>query len=328
MKNLKEEIEMFLLTSNYSEATIESYKYFLQLFVKEISELTETDEKNIDLLKIYEEYDQAGNFIRYKPIDSNLIDQYFHRNSDKTPSWIKMSRHSITSFFRYLERKYDFNDVLKNVKFKFNNYSQEYKPPRVLSTHELLKFFHTVVSTSNHLSRDGLLFVLFLTTGCRISEITNIKIKDIYWEENSIHLPHTKGNKSRVLPLRQGIADSIKKYTTLNNLTMDNNLFDLSNIKIRELLGTYLTRANLPEVNVHSLRHSFAIMMHNGGSDPLIIQQLLDHENTSTTELYLRSNIITNQGIRIKENEEIYRYLDSNYSEEIRKRLKRRNNQT
>ncbi|WP_445935917.1 tyrosine-type recombinase/integrase [Paenibacillus sp. FSL L8-0696] len=57
---------------------------------------------------------------------------------------------------------------------------------RILSRHELLRFLHSLISHSDNMIRDTLLFSLLLTTGCRISEITELKVSDINFEDEMI----------------------------------------------------------------------------------------------------------------------------------------------
>ena len=62
-------------------------------------------------------------------------------------------------------------------------------------------------------------------------------------------------------------------------------------------------------VKLHSLRHSFATLMYESGSDITLIQQLLDHSELTTTKTYVHPNYIRNKNIRIKENDDIYSEL-------------------
>lgn len=91
-----------------------------------------------------------------------------------------------------------------------------------------------------------------------------------------------------------------------NNLQGENYLFDLSQGQIRALFYSYLNKAQLPKVKVHSLRHSFATTMVESGASILEVQQLLGHSDVITTKGYVHPNLVRNKNITIQENDEIF----------------------
>ncbi len=108
------------------------------------------------------------------------------------------------------------------------------------------------------------------------------------------------------MPLRKGLTKSLKTFCTKNNLNGNDYLFDLSVQQFKDLFHSYLAHANLPKVGIHTFRHSFATFMSEAGADITVIQQLLDHEELTTTEGYIEPNIIRNQNIRMVENEHLF----------------------
>jgi site-specific recombinase XerD len=306
MENLQREIEKFLNFPQYSYSSKSIFKYFLKIFSKDLSIISQTPIEDIHLEKIYERYDADGNFIRYESINAALLDDYLHNHLHKGYYWLRDMRTTLSAFFRYLYRNYDFVNILEDISFDLNKYKTRTQDIKCLSKHEVLKFFHYLVSKSNNLDRDVLLFTLIITTGCRKSEITNLKIKDIYWEENSIFLPKTKHYQSRIIPLRSGMAVYIKIYCDKYDLKISDHLFNLSPQQISKLFKYYLELAHLPSVSLHSLRHSFATFMTESGADITVVQQLLGHSDLFTTKGYVHTNVIRNKNITIKENKEIY----------------------
>ncbi|MFZ3591774.1 tyrosine-type recombinase/integrase, partial [Bacillus sp. DJP31] len=139
----------------------------------------------------------------------------------------------------------------------------------------------------------------------------NLKVEDIYWDDNTILLPKTKHSKSRTIPLRSGLASSIKAYCSQNNLKDSDNLFSLTQDDIRKIFYELLSIANLPKVNIHSLRHSFATFMSESGADITVVQQLLGHSDLFTTKGYVHSNQIRNSHISIMENQKLYQHLSN-----------------
>lgn len=308
MENLNIEIERFLLITPYSKSSKIHFKRGLSIFARSLAASTDTDLEELHLEKIYEVYDEEENFQTYRSLDAPLIDQHFDRNLNKGYSWLHEQRDSLSAFFSYLHRNYNYKNPMKEITFDL----KKYKPKRsvkCLSKHEVLKFFHYLISYSTNLNRDVLLFTLFITTGCRISELINLKVQDIYWDDNTIFLPKTKHSQSRILPLRDGLAQSIKSFCLQNMLKDNDNLFQLSGPQIRSLFYDYLKMANLPKVNIHSLRHSFATFMSESGADITVVQQLLGHSDLFTTKGYVHSSLIRNGSMIIKENDTLYSEL-------------------
>ena len=270
---------------------------------------TNTTVDDVHLQRIYILYDKNGKFFSYTPIKVELIDQYFFKNTHRGPSWLRSSKKALASFFKYLYQKYDFRNVMDHLSFDVNLYRKDSPSPTILTRHGLLKLFHSIVSYSDKLDRDLLLFTLLISTGCSISEVLGIKVKHIKWDEETIYIPEAKG-KPRTIVLRTGLTSSIKEYCKINHLKdVEENIFKINKKKVRRLFRTFLAKGNLPMVKLHSLRHSFATLMYESGSDITLIQQLLDHSELTTTKTYVHPNYIRNKNIRIKENDEIYSEL-------------------
>lgn len=167
--------------------------------------------------------------------------------------------------------------------------------------------------------RDTLLFSLLLTTGCRISEITELKVSDINFEDEMITILKKKKNKIQlVIVLRKGFGALLRKYQSVNELRDNECLFPgkAKNIPITRqvasnLFKKYLHLANLPDLRIHSLRHSFATHMRDEGMDLLTLMELLGHQKLQTTLNYTQSYYRRNAHIRIKEHEEFYRKFRS-----------------
>ena len=307
MKNLSIEIAEFLGNSNYALNTVRNYKNKLLEFTKYLANLTDTPSEELHLEKIYEVYDINRVFITYKPLDVEILDEYFSSLLSRGYYSMKDSKDALGAFFNYLNRNYEFPNIMNELNYNLNYL----RPPNIkvdiLSNHDILKFFQYIIFHSPNRDRDVLLFVLFLTLGSRSSEIVNIKLRDINWEDNTIFLPKIKHSKSLTVPLREGLADSIKTFSIKYNLKDNDYLFDLTQTQVRELFYRYLDKAKLPKVTLHSLRHTFATMLADAGAAITEVQQLLGHEDVMTTKGYIHPNITRNKNIYIKENQEIFR---------------------
>lgn len=309
MENLINEINNFLNSSNFSENTIKNYGNRLHNFAQELSFLTDIPLEELHFLEIYEVFDSNNNFIMHRPLNTKLIEEYFLLIIKGGYYSYKDNKDALGSFFNYLNRNYGFPNLVKQMNIKVNKYRSVTTTADILSRHNILKFFHYTVFKSPNRNRDVLLFILFMTTGCRSSEIANIKVKNISLEENQIYLPKTKHNKSKYIVLRPGLSDSIITYCEKMNLKNEDFLFNLGGNQMRELFYKLLEEANLPKVKLHSLRHSFATLMADSGTPLTEVQQLLGHVDIFTTKGYVHSNVIRNKKIKIKENDWIFKSI-------------------
>lgn len=198
---------------------------------------------------------------------------------------------------------------MQDLTFNLNHFKPKNTSVNCLSKHEILKFFHYLISYSENLDRDVILFTIIITTGCRKSEILSLKVQDINYEDNTILFPKTKHYQSRTVPLRKDLAKYIKIYCDQNNLINSEQLFDLTPIELNNVFKKYLKLANLPDVRLHSLRHTFATFMTESGADITVVQQLLGHSDLFTTKGYVHANIIQNRKMTLRENELIYTKL-------------------
>lgn len=135
--------------------------------------------------------------------------------------------------------------------------------------------------------------------GVRVSELINLKISDLYFNEGFIKVTG-KGNKQRLIPItdytEQIITNFIKEYRQFENPQKDQEdyLFlnrrgkQLTRVMIFTIIKNLCKIANITKkVSPHTFRHSFASHLLAGGADLNIIQQLLGHESITTTEIYL-----------------------------------------
>lgn len=124
------------------------------------------------------------------------------------------------------------------------------------------------------------------STGMRVSEIINLKIKDIDSKRMIIHIHNGKGKKDRIVPLSESILELLRKYWLKHKPIeyLFNGQFSLKysktscNYLIKNYIGT--------NFHFHLLRHSCATALLESGVDLRIIQKILGHSNVKTTEIY------------------------------------------
>lgn len=147
--------------------------------------------------------------------------------------------------------------------------------------------------------RNRALLEFLYATGCRVSEVANLKLEDIHLAEKYC-VCRGKGNKERVVPLGGRAISQFEAYLSeerphlLRGATSQPPWAFLSyrgrrlrRERIWELVKFYALRAGLPtDISPHTLRHSFATHMLAGGADLRLVQELLGHASIATTQIY------------------------------------------
>lgn len=272
------------LTNNkrYSPYTITSYKkdtYDYLEFLKK----NNIDIKNSNY-KIVEEYSK---YLYKKKLSKRSIARKYS---------------SIRTFYNYLEK----NNILENNIFNLlENPKKEEKLPHFINEYELDKMFE-IPDNSPKGQRDRLILEILYGTGVRVSELVNIKINDIDFNNNSIKV-RGKGNKDRYVFYGKYCKEAINNYikngriSLLNGQTCDYLLLNrfgknISVVSIRKILNEIINKCSLDiKISPHVLRHTFATHLLNEGADIMHVKELLGHSSLSTTSIYTH---VTNEKIK------------------------------
>ena len=261
-KNNQEEILNQYLDSlqkikNYSPNTIKSYKNDIQQYLNE----------DITL----------GEFAKYLKICSK---------KEYTKSTINRKITSINTFLNWcIEKKYFDNTALKSVRSLKN----EKKLPNILSANYINELLDGLPIKDDKDIRDKAILELMYSSGLRVSEVSDLTLNDI--KKNRSVKVIGKGNKERVLPLTSRAYEAINSYIKYSRKIFINQksysyIFlgvrggKLSDREIRRIVK--LRVGTFP----HSLRHTFATHLLDGGADLRIVQELLGHNDPSTTQIY------------------------------------------
>lgn len=162
------------------------------------------------------------------------------------------------------------------------------KLPTILNQSELKELFATP-----KLLKQRILLTLIYSAGLRGQEVINLKISDIDFERNTIHIRQSKGHKDRIVPLSNLMADGLKKYLGAENpyIWLFNGKEADGRYSVRGL--SWVMRENLKKtsitkkVNLHSLRHSYATHLLEQGINIVTLKELLGHADITTTIIYL-----------------------------------------
>ncbi len=147
--------------------------------------------------------------------------------------------------------------------------------------------------------RDQALLELMYAAGLRASEIVGVDLQDLDSKERALRV-RGKGNKERLALFGETCASSLDAYVAIERAAprAGNPLFTnpkggrLSTRSVQNVVKKWARRAGLPgDVSPHTLRHSFATHLLDGGADLKTVQQLLGHENLATTQIYTHISI-------------------------------------
>lgn len=209
-----------------------------------------------------------------------------------------IARHivSLKVFFRYLQLE---GVLQQNLAELLGSQKLWERVPKVLSVEQIERLFLAPARYDPCWRRDRAMLELLYATGCRASEISNLKMRDMHLDEGYC-LCRGKGDKERLTPLGIRAIDAVRLYleherpelAARGRVTGDWVLLSyrgrrLSRERMWELLKRYAARVGAPpEVSPHTLRHSFATHLLAGGADLRQVQEMLGHASIATTQLY------------------------------------------
>jgi integrase/recombinase XerD len=167
----------------------------------------------------------------------------------------------------------------------------KYSPPipEVLSEQEVVELLNLPAGSKTSL-RDRMILELLYATGLRVSELIKLKKSDINLEGGFV-IASGKRSKERVVPLNTFSKDAIKSYFREENpqwvyLLPNKRGGMLTRQAIWKIIRKYATKMAKDHISPHTMRHTFATHLLEGGADLRSIQILLGHEDISTTQIY------------------------------------------
>lgn len=243
--------------------------------------------------------------IDYRCITKEEIRIYLKELKEKKykNSTTSRSVSAIRSFYNYLMQE---KIIEQNVWKQIKNPKVKRKLPNFLTTLELEKLFEAKDYQTPYEIRNRLILELLFATGLRVSELINIKLKDISKTEKTIRTMG-KGKKERIVFYGEYASEILERYfneareVLLNEkkseyLIVGKNTSQLTRNRISEILEEEIKKVGLHHhISPHVLRHTFATQLLNNGADIRSVQELLGHENLSTTQIYTH---ITNEQLR------------------------------
>lgn len=172
-----------------------------------------------------------------------------------------------------------------------------FKIPEVLSVDEIDQLINAVDLSKNEGQRNRALLETMYSCGLRVSELINLKISDLYFDEGFVKV-EGKGQKQRLVPISPRAVKEIKMWFLDRNLMEVKKDYEdlvfvnrrgrsLSRIMVFHIVKELAEITGLKKnISPHTFRHSFATHLLEGGANLRAIQSMLGHETIATTEIY------------------------------------------
>lgn len=224
-------------------------------------------------------------------------------------SSLARKRSVFRSFFTFLmEEELDINvepNEIPSIKFRHNI-------PDILSVHEMLHLLDSITLNNKLDYRNKAMLELMYATGIRISEMTNLKLNDIFWEEHIIRV-FGKGRKERHIPVAEQSLKFVEIYSRSYRPLLIKGRDEqfvflnvrgskLSRMGFWKILRQLALSAGIKKhISPHTIRHSFATHLLEAGANLRIVQTLLGHSSINTTQIYTNIDLT-----HIKENHRLY----------------------
>lgn len=257
---------------NYADNTILSYKKDLTKYFMYVKK------ENIDYLAI--DRMQIRTYLRFLDEEEKLTNRSIARRLS-----------CIRSFYNYLvvEGMIDAN-IFKTI----NNPKIEKTLPNFLSYNELAEMLDAIDTSDKYGIRDRLIIEMLYATGCRGSELCDVKLDDINRQELKIRIMG-KGSKERIVYYGEYASRYLQKYLEVREdfhpksdfLLVSDNKDKMTINDIEVIVMKIVSKLSIQHrVTPHTLRHTFATHLLNNGADIKSVQELLGHASLNTTGIY------------------------------------------
>ncbi len=226
------------------------------------------------------------------------LSEYVGWLADRNLAPASIARHLVTlkMFFKYLQLEGVMRDNLAEL---LGSQKLWQRVPEVLSPIQIQRFLRAPGKAERFYLRDRALLEMMYATGCRASEVSNMRLEDLYLEQGFCKCTG-KGNKQRMAHIGAEAADAVRQWIeqgrhkvipqtarVITWLFLSRSGRRLRREAIWELVKKYAVIAGIPpSISPHTLRHSFATHMLAGGADLRHVQEMLGHASISTTQIY------------------------------------------
>lgn len=266
----------YISKKNYSINTYTSYindLYYFTVFIKK------------DLTKV-----------TFEDVKDYL--EHLNLKKEKSSS-VRRKISSLKSFYKFLYKN-GYMDKKDYPLTKVAYPKMEKKLPKFIYYNDLLEIINESTKDKDGV-RDRLIIEMLYATGVRVSELVNIKINDIDFNNRRI-IVLGKGNKERIVYYGEYAEEVLKEYLKTHDRKNHNYLFvnakggQLTDRGVRYIIDNIMSKLSVKvHVTPHVLRHTFATDMLNNGCDIKVVQELLGHSSLKATEIYTH---VTNEHLK------------------------------
>jgi integrase/recombinase XerD len=171
------------------------------------------------------------------------------------------------------------------------------KLPEVLTVNEINRMIDAIDLSKPEGHRNRAMLEVLYSCGLRVSELVSLKYSEVYFDEQFV-IVRGKGDKQRLVPISQKALDEIHNYLLNRNLIKvrkgsEDTLFlnrrgaGLTRVMVFHIIKEQVQLAGIVKnISPHTMRHSFATHLLEGGANLRAIQMMLGHESITTTEIY------------------------------------------
>ncbi len=270
---------------------------FLEYLLSERGYSTHTATAYLGDINTLESFLQKENLGKLPEVSSRIARFFIatlHENY--TPKSIARKISSVRTFYEFL---ITINIIKENPFYVVDLPKKQTKLPRFIYPDEIKQLLSSIKQETPLGKRNHLILEFLYGTGVRVSELCNIKLKDIDYFRDVVKI-HGKGKKDRYVPMHKSLIEEITDYvlTTRKNLLKQkqtNYLFlnyrgePLTSRGVRKIIDKVLNDAQMHlNISPHTLRHTFATHLLNNGADLRSVQELLGHKNLSSTQIYTK----------------------------------------
>jgi len=211
-----------------------------------------------------------------RPPSPDLAKAFLTRYADRKPRTRYRYTQMIKAFMRWYGQPID--DVKVRVPKSLPPYTEDE------ALEKLLRAIDNHKTHKSSIPRDRLLVEVDVKTGMRRMELAELEARDVY--EDFLMVRDSKYNKDRVIPLAPALARKLNDF--VRDMEPNEKVFKLSAPSITMKIKYFARKAGLDEsFHAHCLRHKFATDVLESGGDLRVLQELMGHENLSTTRMYL-----------------------------------------
>lgn len=230
-------------------------------------------------------------------VEQPMVERYMGWLYGMNRSAASQARHlsGVKSFYNYLL----INDKIEQLPTdNVDNPRLDRTLPDVLTVEEIDAMLATFDMRTSKGCRDSAIVEVLYSCGLRVSELTSLKISDLFFGEGYIRIIG-KGDKQRLVPIGSVARDKIQLYmeyrtpATRSEATvfLNNRGKPLTRVMVFNIIKQAALLAGIEkQISPHTLRHSYATHLLEGGANIRQVQELLGHESILTTEVYTHVN--------------------------------------